>query len=204
MSVDEMLQLRKLASKPVLGNPQFAIDGDGWHCLLYGVVCHAGRVFGRQEDYDGDGCGNSSWLEVWRSSGIVAALVSDKERQDEHSGISGAGYHNAGSAQPHATHVAVQNGRVCALGDSALADTLGADVCHDDSLRDTVLMPGFVEGHAHLLAGVVWRYVYLGYHDRVDPEGRFWAGLRILSRFAAFARGGCASCARASADSLGV
>ncbi|KPD10334.1 amidohydrolase [Phaeobacter sp. 11ANDIMAR09] len=79
--------------------------------------------------------------------------------------------------QPHATHVAVQNGKIVAVGDAQCADRWGQDVVRDDRLRDAVLMPGFVEGHAHLMAGGIWRYTYVGYHDRIDPDSRAWPGL---------------------------
>ncbi|WP_366140593.1 amidohydrolase [uncultured Tateyamaria sp.] len=80
---------------------------------------------------------------------------------------------------PEATHVAVRDGRILALGDATCADPWGA-VVHDTSLADAVLMPGFVEGHAHMMAGAIWDYAYTGYHDRIDPEGRMWTGLSTL------------------------
>ncbi|WP_121630618.1 amidohydrolase [Tropicibacter alexandrii] len=81
--------------------------------------------------------------------------------------------------QPQATHVAVKDGRILALGDASCADQWGA-VRHDDSLSDCILAPGFVEGHAHMMAGAMWQYVYAGYHDRADPNGKLWSGLSTL------------------------
>lgn len=81
--------------------------------------------------------------------------------------------------RPRATHVAVREGEILAVGDAGCADAWGA-VRHDDSLADTVLMPGFVEGHAHMMAGAMWRYAYAGYHDRIDPDGMLWPGLTDL------------------------
>lgn len=78
--------------------------------------------------------------------------------------------------RPAATHVAVRDGRILAVGDAACADQWGA-VRHDDVLADTVLMPGFVEGHAHMMAGAIWNYAYAGYHDRVDPNGKMHKGM---------------------------
>lgn len=78
--------------------------------------------------------------------------------------------------QPDATHVAVQEGKILAVGDANCADQWGP-VTHDDSLAHTVLMPGFVEGHAHMMAGAMWRYAYAGYHDRIDPSGKLWKGM---------------------------
>jgi len=80
---------------------------------------------------------------------------------------------------PTATHVAVRDGRILAIGDATCADQWG-EVTQDASLADAVLMPGFVEGHAHMMAGAIWDFAYTGYHDRIDPEGRLWTGLSSL------------------------
>ena len=81
--------------------------------------------------------------------------------------------------RPHATHVAVRDGRILAVGDADCAAPWGGGT-PDDRLADMVLMPGLVEGHAHMMAGAMWRYDYVGYHDRIDPDGRRWAGLGDL------------------------
>src|SRR6056300_1498484 len=81
--------------------------------------------------------------------------------------------------RPFATHVAVRDGYILAVGDKSCADQWG-EVTHDSSLADTVLMPGMVAGHAHMMAGAIWQYAYAGYHDRVDPNGRLWPGLQNL------------------------
>lgn len=75
-----------------------------------------------------------------------------------------------------ATHVAVRAGEILAVGDATCADQWGA-VTHDDSLKGAVLMPGFIEGHAHMMAGAMWEYAYAGFHDRIDPDGKMWPGL---------------------------
>ncbi len=77
---------------------------------------------------------------------------------------------------PVATHVAVRDGRILAVGGADCADQWGG-ASHDDGLSGTVLMPGLVEGHAHMMAGAMWRYAYAGYHDRIDPDGVLWKGL---------------------------
>ncbi|MDE4140021.1 MULTISPECIES: amidohydrolase [Rhodobacterales] len=77
---------------------------------------------------------------------------------------------------PVATHVAVQDGKILAVGDADCAQQWGS-VERDDSLSGAVLMPGFVEGHAHMMAGAMWNYAYAGYHDRIDPDGRMWSGM---------------------------
>lgn len=80
---------------------------------------------------------------------------------------------------PAATHVAVQDGHILAVGGADCADQWGG-VQHDDRLADAVLMPGLVEGHAHMMAGAIWQYAYAGYHDRIDPAGKLWQGLTDL------------------------
>src|SRR5271169_5611171 len=79
--------------------------------------------------------------------------------------------------QPHATCVAVRDGRILAVGDERGAAAWG-ECTRDDRLADKVLMPGLVEGHSHVMEGTLWQYVYVGYHDRRGPDGRVWKGLR--------------------------
>ncbi len=81
--------------------------------------------------------------------------------------------------RPEATHVAVRDGKILAVGDADCADQWG-DVIHDDSLSATTLMPGMVEGHAHMMAGAMWRYAYAGFHDRIDPQGKLWEGMKDI------------------------
>ena len=82
-------------------------------------------------------------------------------------------------SNPRATHVAVREGRI--LGAGALSDLEGwGDYTLDEQFADKVLMPGFVEGHAHAMEGSLWRYVYCGYFDRTDPSGTTWPGLKSL------------------------
>ncbi|MGB4787701.1 MAG: amidohydrolase, partial [Lentibacter algarum] len=81
--------------------------------------------------------------------------------------------------RPRASHVAVQDGHILAVGGKDCAAQWG-DVVYDDSLKDSVLMPGFVEGHAHMMAGAMWQYAYAGYHDRIDPDGKLWPGMQTI------------------------
>jgi predicted amidohydrolase YtcJ len=78
--------------------------------------------------------------------------------------------------QAEASHVAVREGRI--LGVGALDDVSGwGDYRLDDRFADKVLLPGFVEGHCHLMEGSIWRYHYVGYHGRTGPDGTVHAGL---------------------------
>jgi len=81
---------------------------------------------------------------------------------------------------PEATHVAVREGRILAVGGANCALPWG-DFRRDDRYGDAVLMPGFVEGHAHMMTGAMWHYAYAGYQDRIDPDGRKWEGLTAIA-----------------------
>ncbi len=73
-------------------------------------------------------------------------------------------------SRPTATHVAVRDGRILGVGD--LEDLAGWGPYRlDEVFADKVLLPGFVEGHTHLMAGGAWRYVYCGVFDARDPDG---------------------------------
>ena len=68
-----------------------------------------------------------------------------------------------------ATHVAVRDGHILAVGGPNCADPWGGGRA-DDRLADAVLMPGFVEGHAHMTAGAIWNYAYAGGVDVYQYE----------------------------------
>ncbi|QUJ78272.1 amidohydrolase [Sulfitobacter albidus] len=80
---------------------------------------------------------------------------------------------------PHTTHVAVRDGRI--LGTGSLEDLAGwGDYTLDERFADKVLMPGLVEGHSHLMEGSLWAYTYVGFFDRMSPEGEMNAGCKDL------------------------
>jgi predicted amidohydrolase YtcJ len=81
--------------------------------------------------------------------------------------------------QPEATHVAVRDGRILAVGSLAQASAWGAYTL-DERFADKVLMPGLIEGHCHLKEGSMWDMPYLGWFDRRDPNGKVWPGLRSM------------------------
>lgn len=79
-------------------------------------------------------------------------------------------------SRPAATHVAVREGRIVAVGSfDEIVGTTGAKV--DDRFRDKVLLPGFVEGHSHIMEGMMWSLPYVGAFDRRSPEGKVVKGL---------------------------
>ncbi len=77
--------------------------------------------------------------------------------------------------QPEATHVAVRDGRVLAVGDLARMQAWG-EFTLDARFADDVLMPGLVEGHSHLMAGGLWKFPFVGFHARTAPDGKIWSG----------------------------
>ncbi|MDX2203320.1 MAG: amidohydrolase [Hyphomicrobiaceae bacterium] len=82
-------------------------------------------------------------------------------------------------SRPEATHVALRDGRI--LGAGSLDELEGwGPYSLDDRFADKVLMPGFVEGHSHASEGAMWRFVYCGYFDRMDPGGKVWPGARSV------------------------
>ncbi|SHK95175.1 amidohydrolase [Halomonas caseinilytica] len=80
-------------------------------------------------------------------------------------------------SQPAGHCVAVHEGRVLSVGPLEEIRRFG-EVEIDDRYADKVLVPGFVEGHSHALEGSLWEHLYLGYHDRIDPDGARWEGLK--------------------------
>jgi len=82
-------------------------------------------------------------------------------------------------SHPVATHVAVCDGRI--LGAGSREELVGwGDHKIDERFADLVLMPGLVEGHSHTMEGSFWRYVYCGYFDRRDPDGKVWSGVKSI------------------------
>ncbi|MGJ4959617.1 amidohydrolase [Bradyrhizobium sp. HKCCYLRH2015] len=80
-------------------------------------------------------------------------------------------------SRPHATHVAVREGRIVAVGSEAEIAQFAPDGRIDTRFRDKVLLPGFVEGHSHIMEGMMWSLPYVGAFERRSPEGRAVAGV---------------------------
>ena len=82
-------------------------------------------------------------------------------------------------ARPEGRAIAVRDGRILGVG---TVDELSAwgDHTIDDTFRDHVLFPGFVEAHAHAIVGGFWQFPYVGYYDKVAPDGVVWPGLKTL------------------------
>ncbi len=93
--------------------------------------------------------------------------------------------------QPEATHVAVRDGRILSVGDLARMQLHGPFEL-DERFADQVLMPGLVEGHSHLMAGGLWQFPFVGFHERTAPDGHKWPGCRgfeeVVDRLVALER----------------
>lgn len=87
-------------------------------------------------------------------------------------------------SRPVATHVAVRDGRI--LGAGSLEELSGwGPYKLDERFVEKVLLPGFVEGHAHTMEGSFWSKVYCGWFDRTDPEGKTWEGIKSVDAMVA-------------------
>jgi predicted amidohydrolase YtcJ len=82
-------------------------------------------------------------------------------------------------ARPQATHVAVRDGVILGAGPLDELKGWGAHRL-ERGLADKILMPGLVEGHSHASEGTLWRYVYCGFFDRLDPDGKMWLGAKSI------------------------
>ncbi|MBT5157581.1 MAG: amidohydrolase [Rhodobiaceae bacterium] len=85
--------------------------------------------------------------------------------------------------QPHATHLAVKDGHILAVGTGAdVADWQSAwgPLELNTDFAERTLLPGFIEGHAHMMEGLLWDYHYVGYYDREGPDGTIWPGLKSI------------------------
>ncbi len=83
--------------------------------------------------------------------------------------------------RPTVSHVAVREGRI--LGAGTLEELSGwGEHTVDERFADKIITPGFVEGHSHTMEGTFWRYVYCGYFDRTDPDGKTWPGVKSIEQ----------------------
>ena len=85
--------------------------------------------------------------------------------------------HTMNPTNPEATHIAVRDGMI--LGCGPLAELTGWGPHElDDRFREHVIVPGFVEAHAHAFAGVGALLPYVGYFDRAQPDGSVAPGVK--------------------------
>lgn len=85
--------------------------------------------------------------------------------------------HTMNPSNALATHLAVRDGWL--LGAGSLEELTGWGAFElDETFREHVIVPGFVEAHAHAFEGVFGRFPYLGYFDRPLPDGTTAKGVR--------------------------
>ncbi|SUW61897.1 N-substituted formamide deformylase precursor [Buttiauxella agrestis] len=87
-------------------------------------------------------------------------------------------------SQPEATHVAVRDGKILAVG--SLEELQGwGEYILDQTFADKIIVPGLVEAHSHATGGGMWQFPYVGYYDRPDYTGKVWKGCRSFDEVVA-------------------
>lgn len=81
--------------------------------------------------------------------------------------------------RPVVSHVAVRDGRILGAGSLEELAGWGAHTL-DEQFSDKVIMPGLIEGHAHSMEGALWSFTYVGWFDRMDPDGKVWRGAKSV------------------------
>lgn len=81
------------------------------------------------------------------------------------------------TVQPEGTAVAVRNGVILGVGS---LDEMKAYTPYevDETFKDRIIIPGLIEAHSHVHEGTHWGFPYIGYYDRVGPDGTVWKGLQ--------------------------
>ncbi len=82
-------------------------------------------------------------------------------------------------SRPTAEAVAVRGDRIRAVGSMEELAAYG-DARVDERYADAVLLPGFVEAHTHIFGGAMWQHTYVGYQERMSPDGKRWPGCTSL------------------------
>lgn len=80
-------------------------------------------------------------------------------------------------SQPEASHVAVRDGKILAVGTLEELEGWG-EYTLDNTFANKIVMPGLIEAHSHATGGGMWQFPYVGYYDRPDYTGKIWQGCR--------------------------
>ena len=87
-------------------------------------------------------------------------------------------------ANPVGTHIAVRDGMI--LGAGTLEEVAGWGAYElDNTFSDKVIVPGFIEAHAHVMAGGMMLMPYVGYFERKLPDGSVAPGIRSYDQLIA-------------------
>lgn len=81
------------------------------------------------------------------------------------------------ASHPFATHVAVEDGKIVGLGNEEVV-SLFPDFEVNSQFENNTILPGFIEGHAHAMAGQDGLAAYVGYFDRPAPDGSTLKGIK--------------------------
>jgi predicted amidohydrolase YtcJ len=89
--------------------------------------------------------------------------------------------------KPLATAIGVCDGRILSVGESQeieqqiISNENGLTYNIDSTFEDKILLPGFIEAHMHAqMEGVYWQHLYIGYYDRVTPDGTLSKGCKTM------------------------
>lgn len=74
-------------------------------------------------------------------------------------------------SQPEASHVAVRDGKILAVGTLEELEGWG-EYTLDNTFANKIVMPGLIEAHSHATGGGMWQFPYVGYYDRPDYTGK--------------------------------
>jgi predicted amidohydrolase YtcJ len=78
---------------------------------------------------------------------------------------------------PFATHIAVRDGIILGVGPLEELEGWGPYEL-DRTFADQVLVPGFVEAHAHVMAGGMLLLPFMGFFDRMRGDGTLAPGIK--------------------------
>jgi predicted amidohydrolase YtcJ len=79
-------------------------------------------------------------------------------------------------SNPEATHIAVRDGEILGVGSLEEVAVWGEHEL-DERFADHIIVPGFVEAHAHVMEGAMALMPYLGYFDKPMPDGSIAKGI---------------------------
>lgn len=85
--------------------------------------------------------------------------------------------HTMNPSNPVATHIAVRDGMILGVGSLDELSPWG-EYQLDETFADRTIVPGFIEAHAHVMAGGMMTLPYLGYFDRPRADGSTARGIR--------------------------
>ncbi len=83
-------------------------------------------------------------------------------------------------SNPFVEAVAIRDQWIVGVGSIDELQQLG-DCTVDNTFKDHVITPGFIEAHSHVMSGGVWAHTYVGFFERRDPTGKVWPGCKTIT-----------------------